>query len=137
MGKREACGLEVFRQIEIQVRQVSADSAQSALFHPRADVFETRDAVVVKMELAGVRREEIRITVSEEDGCITVAGCREEPRNELRLRTQCYQLEIYYGPFERTVPIPAAVSISRESIAATYSDGLLYVSLPKRAPSGS
>jgi HSP20 family protein len=132
MGKRDIGGLEVFRQIEIQVQRLSADSAQSALFHPRADVFETLDQVVVKMELAGVRSDQIRIAFSEDENCVTVAGRREEPRQELSLRTQCYQLEIYYGPFERTVPIPASVNIIRESITATYSDGLLFVSLRKQ-----
>jgi len=43
-------------------------------------------------------------------------------------------LEVYYGPFERIVPLPADVSVDRDQLSATYKDGFLKVVLPKRKP---
>jgi HSP20 family protein len=43
-----------------------------------------------------------------------------------------YQLEVYYGPFERTIPIPPEIKIDREMLQAKYRDGFLIITLPKR-----
>ena len=46
-------------------------------------------------------------------------------------RHRCPQLEIYFGPFERTVSLPHNIAVDRERLTANYRDGFLVVLLPK------
>jgi len=92
------------------------------------DVFETEKAVVVRMELAGVRAGDLRVTV---DGdWLRIRGERHPPPATDALRL--HRMEIAFGPFERSVQI--SVPFEREQVAANLEEGFLSVVLPKRAP---
>jgi HSP20 family protein len=101
-------------------------------WQPRVDLHETTDAVLVKVELAGVDGSSLRVHLSSDDRFLTVSGHRHEADEERSGRIRCYQLEIYFGPFERQIPLPADIRIDREGITARYTNGMLVVSLPKR-----
>ena len=93
-------------------------------------MYETADAVVVRMEIGGVPREDIEIVVGD-DQLLTVRGIRRDPRaNE---RRAYHQMEIHYGVFQRNVYIPKP--IDAEGARARYAAGFLEVVLPvaKRA----
>jgi HSP20 family protein len=95
------------------------------VIEPAADVYETADSVVVLVELAGVKAEEIDISV--EGRTLTVRGEREDRQRHL---TRLYhQMEICCGIFERSVVLPSEVDPQQAS--ATYSDGILAIVLPK------
>lgn len=92
---------------------------------PAVDVYETRDEVVVKTELPGVKPEEVNVTLHE--GTLHIKGerkFREEVKEE-----NFYRLERRYGTFERTIPLPA--DIQEDKVAAAYKDGVLEITLPK------
>jgi len=94
---------------------------------PDVDVVETDDGVVVRVELAGVRGEDLRVTV---DGrTLRISGVRSslERADVQRL----HQMEIATGPFERRVHIPTA--FNRDDVSANLADGFLTVVLPKRS----
>lgn len=95
------------------------------VWQPNVDICETAEHVIVLAELAGVRLEEIDISV---DGLVlSISGAR---RDAMRGRKQrVYVLEINFGHFERLVPLPSPVDA--EAAKATYSDGLLEIKLPK------
>ena len=48
-----------------------------------------------------------------------------------------HQMEIYLGPFERVLALPPGAEVDRDGVAATFRDGFLLVTLPKRVkPAG-
>ncbi len=109
-------------------------TAPDKFWRPRVDVYETNDAVKVKVELAGVRRDEIGVELSADGRSISIRGLRMDTAPDANQRTVYHQLEVYTGPFERTLQLPAGANVDRESVEAIYHDGFLLITLPKRAP---
>lgn len=139
MGSRDFNPLDIFLQIESDMRRSAEEALRAVRFQPYADIYETGAALIIKIELAGVRPEKLNITLSSDDRLLTITGERNEPPQEQRERVRYYQLEIYFGDFEREIVLPSNVRFDREQITANYRDGFLVISLPKRAesPSGS
>ena len=100
-------------------------------WQPAADVHETRGALVIKLELAGATTETLSVTLSGDGRHLTVAGSRGEGNNG-EGKTLCHQLEIYFGPFERTFELPEDFRVDRDGIAATLKNGFLTIRLLKR-----
>ena len=95
---------------------------------PNLDMYETDEAVVVLLEVAGVDPNETEIRA--EPHRLQVRGVRRE-RHGGGGRTY-HALEVPYGRFERSVPLPPG--LDTDAAAAGYHDGLLEITLPKRAP---
>jgi HSP20 family protein len=98
-------------------------SYQGRTWRPPTDVYETADAVVVKLEVAGMSEEDFDIAFV--DGNLLIRGIRHDPTEKLGY----HQMEISYGEFRVEVYLP--VPILPDRIAATYQNGFLLVSLPK------
>lgn len=94
-------------------------------WEPAVDVGETDTEIVVVAELAGVKEEQLELIVKPTS--LYIRGEREQA-NPGQKRS-CHRLEIYWGPFERLVPLPATVD--PEAGRATFQDGMLKVVLPK------
>jgi len=92
------------------------------------DVYETEKAVVVLVELAGVSREDVRITV---DGSVLRIRGKRSPERDPDIR-RLHQMEIAQGPFERALRI--GLPFDREGVRASLDEGFLRVVLPKRGP---
>ena len=92
---------------------------------PAVDVFDTKEAVVLKAELPGMKVDDIQIEV--DDNVLTVKGERsfEEKVDEQRY----YRVERRYGSFQRSLALPQGVKA--DEIRATYEDGVLQVTVPK------
>lgn len=94
-------------------------------WQPLTDIYETEDSFVMKMELAGVKKEEVTIEIK--GNTLRVRGMRRERPGE---KIKAYhQMEINYGRFERVILLRA--SISREEIAAYFEEGFLHITIPK------
>lgn len=104
--------------------------SQRAGFEPPIDVYETPDRMVVRMEIAGLRPEELEVNLSGDGQLLTISGRREDP--DAGSPRKYYALEIESGEFARQIPV--RVTIDREAVAASYADGYLEVILPKVAP---
>ena len=100
--------------------------APRAVWRPPTDVFETADEVVVKMEVAGVSKEDLKVTF--EEGSLRIRGRRDERFDGKKIAVS--QMEVEYGVFERNIAIRQAVD--SDSIEASYNDGFLMVRIPKR-----
>jgi HSP20 family protein len=130
---------ELLRQMEQDARRadewlrrfVQSGLPPDKLWEPLVDIYETVDSLKIKVELAGVRSEDIHLELSGDGTALTVRGCRRDEEMEAEGRTVFHQMEVYMGPFERTVPIPPRLSLDRETITATFRDGFLTVTLPK------
>ena len=97
-------------------------------WRPPMDVYETHTDVVVRLEIAGIQREELSLTYDK--GVLMIRGYREERSSEPKMNFR--QMEIHYGPFERAIRVSDQVDADR--ISAHYRDGLLEIRLPKMAP---
>jgi HSP20 family protein len=102
---------------------VLADREESWL--PAVDVYDSKDAVVLKAELSGMDPGDIQIEV--EDNVLTIKGERkfEEKIDEGRY----YRVERRFGSFERSLVLPQGVR--PDDIQADYEDGILVVRVPK------
>jgi HSP20 family protein len=97
-------------------------------WEPVVDVFETEKALVVRAELAGVASSALRVTVDGE--WLLIRGER-SPAAGTSVR-RLHQMEIATGPFERRLRIP--LEFERDHVSANLEEGVLTVTLPKRAP---
>ena len=96
---------------------------QQRKWRPPTDVYETEDAVIVKVEVAGMSEQDFCVSLSNRN--LAVSGVRRDPDCKLSYQ----QLEIPYGHFYTEVFLPYAVE--RDEIQATYENGFLTVTLPK------
>jgi len=94
---------------------------------PAIEVFEKEDKFVVKAELPGMKEEDIDISVIGDT--LTIKG---ERKAESEVKGEDYYCcERSYGSFFRSVPLPSTVDTSK--VAADYDNGVLEVTLPKKA----
>jgi len=92
---------------------------------PSTDIAEHDDAYVVKVELPGVAKDDVRITL--DSNILTIRG--EKKQESATKRENFHRVERSYGAFQRSFTLPTTVKSDR--IDATYKDGILTVSLPK------
>jgi len=92
---------------------------------PQMDVSETKDSLIVKLEVPGMDPKDIQISLQE--NLLTVKG---EKRQEQEEKEEHYhRVERTYGMFTRSVRLPVTVDGSK--VAASFKNGLLTVTLPK------
>lgn len=99
-------------------------------WQPAVDVYQTRDGWLVKCDLAGVRPEDLSLTV--QNRCLTIRGSR----RDCCVGETCgqYQMEIAYSHFERTIALPE--EINPAGLVAEFRDGMLLVRLDRACPQG-
>jgi len=96
------------------------------VWNPPTDVYETENAVVVRVEIAGMQDEDFSVEL---DGRrLIIRG----QRPDISERRAFHQMEIYFGEFniEMLIPIP----IETSQVEAVYSNGFLRVIMPKALP---
>jgi HSP20 family protein len=92
---------------------------------PALDLYQNNDNVVAVVELPGMRKEDIEISLH--DGMLTIGGERKSEtgkNGESAART-----ERFMGKFRRSITLPTRVDANK--VNATYKDGILTVTLPK------
>src|SRR5262245_3344127 len=92
---------------------------------PALDLYESGDHFVAVVELPGMRKDVIDISLH--DGTLTISGERKKESNENGETAQ--RTERYVGTFRRSISLPTRVDASK--VNATYQDGILKVILPK------
>jgi len=101
------------------------DSLTSSAWNPAVDIAEHDDQFVVKVELPGVSKDEVKIVMQE--NMLTIRG---EKKQEMESKGSNYRkVERSYGTFQRSFTLPATVK--GEKIEATFKDGVLSIVLPK------
>lgn len=97
---------------------------ESAGWWPGLDVYEKDDTLFAKVDLPGVKKEDVKIELVE--GRLTISGERKHEVEEEK--ENVYRCERETGAFFRTIPLPDGVKA--EQIAATFADGVLEVKIP-------
>ncbi len=89
------------------------------------DVFQTADEIVIKSIVAGVRPEDLDVSISRD--VVTIRGIREEHKEVSD--DNYFHKELYWGAFSRTVLLPAEVEVEESQASEKY--GILTIRLPK------
>lgn len=93
---------------------------------PPVDIFETKDRIVLKAELPGFKEDQIQLRF--DNGILTLEG---ERKFEKETGDENYhRVERSYGKFQRSFTLPTM--IQNDKIEASFNNGVLTVSLPKR-----
>jgi HSP20 family protein len=95
------------------------------VWSPSVDVSENKDNVVIKAEIPGMTKDDVKISI--QDNVITLKGEKKQEKEEKD--ANYHRIERSYGSFCRSFTLPTAVKADK--IKATYKDGVLNVTLPK------
>src|SRR5205085_4601514 len=97
-------------------------------WEPAINAYRCEHCVRICVDLAGIDRSQIDLTVEARRVLIRGAGELPEPTHDEGRAVQLLATEIDYGPFERDVQLPAEVEI--DQARAEQRNGLLWISLP-------
>jgi HSP20 family protein len=133
---------DIIKQMERDMLQISDEVfrgffdsplVSGRFWHPSMDIFENDTHLLVKVEIAGVKVDEVQVSLSSDDRTLTISGIRREGEKAHNSRLSAHQLEIYCGPFGRSITLPHTDPIDRDAVSANYKDGILTISVPKLA----
>jgi HSP20 family protein len=95
-----------------------------ATWAPRVDVTQHRGELVIRMDLPGLEKGDVKVNVS--DDAVSVQGERHRAQEEER--DGVYRFERSYGTFYRTIPLPAGTVTDQAK--ASLKDGVLEIRMP-------
>ena len=99
-----------------------------SMWTPSVDIYETRDEIVIDVELAEIDVDDLVVDV--ERDVLTIKG--ERPLSKEARAEQYHLIERCYGPFSRSFTLPE--SVDPTGVKGNYRNGILTLKLPKRAP---
>ncbi|MFC1651632.1 Hsp20/alpha crystallin family protein [Patescibacteria group bacterium] len=91
------------------------------------DVYQTPSEIVIKAPIAGVKPEEIEVSIAED--VVTIKGERQSDKTITK--ENYYYQECYWGTFSRSIVLPVAADT--ENSNATFKNGILTLTIPKEA----
>jgi HSP20 family protein len=106
--------------------QLAGEGVSGRAWMPAVDIRETEEALLFHVELPGMTKEQIDITV--ENNVLTIAGERKfekETKGE-----EYHRLERSYGNFSRSFTLPTGVRTDK--VDANFESGVLHIALPKQ-----
>ena len=116
---------EIDRLFESPLAEMARTSHLLSGWTPVLDLYEDKDNLLVKVELPGMKREEIEVSLHE--GSLSISGERQS--EEKHKDADVYRAERFFGRFQRTVSLPSPVAADK--VKAQYKDGILTITLPK------
>jgi HSP20 family protein len=116
---------EIDRLFEAPLTELARNSQLLSGWTPALDIYEDKDNLYVRLELPGMKKEDIQLSLHE--GSLSIGG---ERKGEEKFKDcEVYRAERFFGRFQRTVTLPTVVAA--EKVKAQYTDGILTVTLPK------
>ena len=95
----------------------------------RTDIIETSDAYKLEADLPGFKKEEIKIDI--DDDILVIKAEHSEDKDEKDENGSYLRRERYYGSYSRSFNVS---EIDQEGISAAYENGVLTLTMPKKAP---
>lgn len=117
---------ETIMEVRRDILHAVSWQVRSSAWSPPTDVYETEDAYIVRMEIAGMREEDFEVSL--QNDTLYITGSRPDAPE----RRAYHQMEIRFGKFASFVGLPGPVDVDRSQ--AEYVDGFLTVTLPKATP---
>lgn len=102
-------------------------------FAPRIDIYEDEKNLYLHAELAGVKKEDVKVSINDENVLIIKGEKKREMKSENKDEERCFlRVERAFGEFTRSFMLPE--NIDKESISAKYDSGVLEITLAKKEP---
>lgn len=117
------------REIDRLFDDMYGGTGSRATWTPSSNVRESKDAVLLEMELPGIEPDQVDISI--ENDMLTVRGEKREERREGEEEGRYYLIERNYGSFSRAFSLPPGVD--PEQVKADFSNGLLTITIPRAA----
>lgn len=95
---------------------------------PAVNIAETKEAFRIEVAAPGLKKEDFKINV--EKSVLEISSEKESTKEENRENERYYRKEFLYSSFKRTFSLPSYADT--DSITATYKDGILNVTVPKK-----
>lgn len=111
--------------------QISQEGAAETYWVPNTDVYVCDEGLVIKVELAGMRREDLELVV--EGNRVKITGHR--PDGCRAAKCKFLVMEINYGAFETVIELPRGYDLSQAR--ASYQNGFLRIDVPVEAETAS
>lgn len=115
----------LFGESPFRWREEEKESLTVPEWVPTVDIAETEKEYVIKADLPGVTREQVKVTV--ENGLLSLSGERKSEKEEKGEKV--HRVERTYGNFLRTFTLPEGTDAAK--ITAEFKEGVLTVRLPK------
>ena len=113
---------DTFKAIE---EGLSQNEETGNVWTPKVDVGESEKSIIVKCELPGVKKEDIKIDITGDT--LSISGDKKWEDSDVDVKY--HKIERIYGAFTRTFKI--GIPIDQENIKATYKNGVLEIVVPK------
>lgn len=108
---------------------VRREEEREYLWAPAVDVYENDKAYIVEVDLPGLKKEDVKVTL--QNNVLTIQGERRLTREGKGV--DYHRQERFYGKFLRSFTLPETVDADK--VSAEFKDGVLRLTLPKREPS--
>jgi HSP20 family protein len=121
-----------FKEIEMMEKEINKmfndlfRSFNRSYEYPLMDIIDSKDDLVVYVEIPGVNKDDIKVKIHND--VLTISGERKEP--ELPEKANCLIREREFGKFMRSIRLPYPIEVSK--VNAEYKDGILKIILPKK-----
>lgn len=97
----------------------------TAFFEPDIDVQDKKDHYLIKVDLPGMEKDQVRVEVR--NNILTIAGERKSENKQEDKDQGYYRMERSYGSFHRQIPLPS--DVKEEGVSAQYNNGVLTVKI--------
>lgn len=114
---------ETIMEVRRDILHAVSWQVRSSAWSPPTDVYETDQAYIVRMEIAGMREQDFEVSL--QNDTLYITGSRPDAPE----RRAYHQMEIRFGKFASFVGLPGPVDVDQSK--AEYADGFLTVTLPK------
>jgi HSP20 family protein len=120
-----------FKEIEMMEKEINKmfndlfRSFDRSYEYPLMDIIDSKDDLVVYVEIPGVNKDDIKVKIHND--VLTISGERKEP--ELPEKANCLIREREFGKFMRSIRLPYPIEVSK--VNAEYKDGILKIILPE------
>lgn len=101
------------------------EELENVVWMPLSDITENKDSFTIKMDIPGIKKDEVKISYT--DGQLRISGERKEEKESTD--TTYHRVERTYGKFYRSFNLPQKIKYDR--IEAIFNDGQLLITVPK------
>lgn len=115
-----------FREMQEMEKRFWGDSVSNSF---RTDITETNDAYKLEADLPGFKKEDIKVDI--DDDILVVKAEHSEDKDEKNDNGDYIRRERYYGSYTRSFNVS---EINVDGITAAYENGVLTLTMPKKAP---
>jgi HSP20 family protein len=132
-GEKEKEKEGVKEDANTSIKKVEEKQEPMIRWNPRCDVEEAEGELMIRAELPGLKKEEVKIEYDEKHGILSIFGEKKQEKEEKKDTSEgkYHYVERRYGSFKRSFRLPEACRSKVDEITAKSVDGVLEIRCPK------